>query len=131
MTNHHSNKVKLSPEDQKRLRELRAQQPARHPPTHAPTIGALIADWVAKTVGSWRFIIITSPDLGWFHTWSAHLNSSVAETASTTPSFGKYCHESHVGCSWICVKTQTSLQPYRDRSARPLRCIKIDAPRVN
>ena len=64
MTNHHSNKVKLSPEDQKRLRELRAQQPARHPPTHAPTIGALIADWVAKTVGSWRFIIIQSTILG-------------------------------------------------------------------
>jgi uncharacterized membrane protein len=63
-TNEHRDTVHLSAEDQLRLRELRAQKPARHTPKHAPTRGALIADWVAKTVGSWRFIIIQSGVLG-------------------------------------------------------------------
>jgi uncharacterized membrane protein len=58
MANEH--KFHLSPEDQKRLRELRAQKPARHAPRRAMTRGAVIADWVAETVGSWRFIIIQS-----------------------------------------------------------------------
>ena len=58
------NKFHLSPEDQKRLRELRAQKPARHVPRRALTRGAVIADWVAETVGSWRFIIIQSAILG-------------------------------------------------------------------
>ena len=62
MANEH--KFHLSPEDQKRLRELRAQKPARHAPRRAVTRGAVIADWVAVTVGSWRFIIIQSAILG-------------------------------------------------------------------
>jgi uncharacterized membrane protein len=64
MANEHSDKVQLSPEDHKRLRELRAQKPARHAPKLAPTRGAIIADWFAKTVGSWRFIVIQSVILG-------------------------------------------------------------------
>jgi len=56
----HRDKAHLSAEDQKHLQELRAQKPARHAPKHAPTRGARIADAVAKTVGSWRFIIIQS-----------------------------------------------------------------------
>ena len=60
MTDAHRDKVHLKSEDHQHLRELRAQQPARHAPKHAPTRGTLIADWVAETVGSWRFIVIQS-----------------------------------------------------------------------
>ena len=56
--------VHLSPEDHLRLRDLRAQKPSRFVPQQVPTHGALIADWVAKTVGSWRFIIVQSVILG-------------------------------------------------------------------
>ena len=64
MTNDQSHKVHLSPEDQERLRELRAQRPARSAPKPALTPGAVLADRVAETVGSWRFIIIQSAILG-------------------------------------------------------------------
>ena len=60
MAGEHRRKVHLSADDHKRLEELRAQKPARHTVERAPTRGALIADWVARTVGSWRFIIIQS-----------------------------------------------------------------------
>jgi uncharacterized membrane protein len=60
MAGEHRRKVHLSADDHKRLEELRAQKPARHTVKRAPTRGALIADWVARTVGSWRFIIIQS-----------------------------------------------------------------------
>ena len=64
MTNDQSHKVHLSPEDQERLRELRAQKPARNAPKATLTPGAMLADRVAETVGSWRFIIIQSVLLG-------------------------------------------------------------------
>jgi uncharacterized membrane protein len=64
MTSEQSHKVHLTPEDYERLRELRAQKPARHTPKRALTRGAVLADWVAETVGSWRFIIIQSVLLG-------------------------------------------------------------------
>jgi uncharacterized membrane protein len=64
MTNEQSHKAHLSPEDHERLRELRAQKPARYLPKPAVTRGAILADWVADTVGSWRFIIIQSVLLG-------------------------------------------------------------------
>lgn len=60
MANEYRNRAHLSAEDQKHLRELRAQRPARHAPRRALTRGARLADWVASTVGSWRFIIIQS-----------------------------------------------------------------------
>ena len=60
MTDEHGEKLHFNSEDRQRLRELRAQRPARHAPKLAPTRGALIADWVAETVGSWRFIVIQS-----------------------------------------------------------------------
>ena len=81
MTNGHNEKVHLSAEDRKRLRELRAQRPAHHVPRHAPTRGARIADMVATTVGSWRFIIIQSALLvlwvflnliGYFYHWDPY-----------------------------------------------------------
>lgn len=64
MTNDQSHKVHLSPEDQERLRELRAQKPARNAPRPTLTPGTMLADRVAETVGSWRFIIIQSVLLG-------------------------------------------------------------------
>jgi uncharacterized membrane protein len=64
MTDEHSHKVHLSPEDYERLRKLRGERPARVALKHPLTRGASIADWVAKTVGSWRFIIIQSIILG-------------------------------------------------------------------
>lgn len=60
MTNSHTEKIHLSPEDRKHLQELRALRPARHTPKHASSRGARIADMVANTVGSWRFIILQS-----------------------------------------------------------------------
>ncbi|MFO0997903.1 MAG: DUF1003 domain-containing protein [Alphaproteobacteria bacterium] len=60
MANEHRNRIHLSPEDQKHLRELRAQRPARYTPRRMLSRGARLADWVAATVGSWRFIIIQS-----------------------------------------------------------------------
>ncbi len=60
MTSDYGDKLRLSSEDHQRLRELRAQKPGRLAPRHEPSRGALIADWVAETVGSWRFIIIQS-----------------------------------------------------------------------
>jgi uncharacterized membrane protein len=64
MTNMQRHNVHLSTEDQERLRELRAQKPARQVPKLVLTRGAVLADWVAQTVGSWRFIIIQSVVLG-------------------------------------------------------------------
>ena len=64
MTDEQRHKVHLSQEDQERLRELRSQKPARNVPKLALTPGAMLADRVAETVGSWRFIIIQSVLLG-------------------------------------------------------------------
>ena len=64
MAGEHRRKVHLSANDHKRLQELRALKPALQKVEQAPTRGARIADWVAKTVGSWRFIIIQSVILG-------------------------------------------------------------------
>lgn len=64
MTTGHNEKIHLTDEDRKRLRELRTQKPARLAPKHVSTRGAEIADLAAKTIGSWRFIIIQSVLLG-------------------------------------------------------------------
>lgn len=64
MSDEQSHKVHLSLEDHERLRELRAQKPARNVPKLALTPGAMLADRVAETVGSWRFIVIQSVLLG-------------------------------------------------------------------
>ena len=60
MTGTQAHKVHLSQEDLERLRELRAQKPARFVRKPVLTRGAALADWVAETVGSWRFIVIQS-----------------------------------------------------------------------
>ena len=64
MTIEPGHKVHLTPEDYERLQDLRAQKPARRPPRPPLTRGAALADKVAETVGSWRFIIIQSVLLG-------------------------------------------------------------------
>lgn len=81
MSNGSTEKVHLSPDDRKRLRELRAQRPARHAVGHIPTRAAKIADMVAKSVGSWEFIIGQSALLaawivlnivGYFYQWDPY-----------------------------------------------------------
>jgi len=57
MTENHAGRVHLSPDDYRRLRELRHGRRARRRP--APlSLGDRLADRVAATVGSWRFILI-------------------------------------------------------------------------
>ena len=55
-----SHKVHLSQKDLDRLHELRAERPARSISKPVLTPGAALADWVAETVGSWRFIVVQS-----------------------------------------------------------------------
>jgi uncharacterized membrane protein len=55
-----THKVHLSPRNLERLRELRAERPAQNVSKPALTRGAALADWVAETVGSWRFIVVQS-----------------------------------------------------------------------
>jgi uncharacterized membrane protein len=47
----------LGTDDLRRLQELRAERPARSPRRPAITLGVRVADYVAETVGSWRFIV--------------------------------------------------------------------------
>jgi uncharacterized membrane protein len=64
MITEQNHKVHLSAQDFQRLRELRGERPARNIPKPVMTAGAVLADWVAETVGSWRFIIVQSVLLG-------------------------------------------------------------------
>ena len=64
MSNGNRHPFNLSPEDLQRLHVLRAERPAHHPRRTAPSIGARVADAVAETVGSWRFIVAQSIVLG-------------------------------------------------------------------
>lgn len=50
----------FSDADHRRLAELRRRRPAAEDQAKAPRLGDRIADAVALTVGSWRFIIIQS-----------------------------------------------------------------------
>ena len=47
-------------EEQERLAALRAERPARSVTAVPVGRGERVADWVARTVGSWRFIIVQS-----------------------------------------------------------------------
>ena len=60
MTKHPVAPVHLSQEDYLRLGELRLRGPARKLEEPAIGLGAKLADLVAATVGSWRFIMIQS-----------------------------------------------------------------------
>lgn len=52
--------VELGGDDLRHIEELRRLRPARLP--HHPPVprGSRVADWVARIVGSWRFIVIQS-----------------------------------------------------------------------
>lgn len=52
--------AKLLPEEYAMLQELRQKKPARNPPPKRMSPGDRVADAVAATVGSWKFIIIQS-----------------------------------------------------------------------
>jgi uncharacterized membrane protein len=53
-------RAKVSPEEYQLLQQLRERKPAQNPPKAKRTLGERIADQVAATMGSWRFIIIQS-----------------------------------------------------------------------
>jgi uncharacterized membrane protein len=55
-----NHKVHLTARDLERLSDLRVERPARNIPKPTMTPGAALADWVAETIGSWRFILIQS-----------------------------------------------------------------------
>ncbi|MEA2943752.1 MAG: hypothetical protein QOD09_4281 [Bradyrhizobium sp.] len=55
-----THRVHLSSQDFDRLHELREERPARNITKVTLTPGAVLADWVARTVGSWRFIVLQS-----------------------------------------------------------------------
>lgn len=50
----------LTAEEKAQLLQLRAEKPARSKKPPRSGTGQTVADWVAATVGSWRFIIIQS-----------------------------------------------------------------------
>ena len=51
---------KITADERQLLLKLRAERPARSSAATPVGKGQLVADWVAKTVGSWRFIIVQS-----------------------------------------------------------------------
>ncbi|MBV6622571.1 MAG: DUF1003 domain-containing protein [Rivularia sp. (in: Bacteria)] len=53
-------RARVSPEEYKLLARLRERKPAQNPPNPKIKLGDRIADGVAATMGSWRFIIIQS-----------------------------------------------------------------------
>ena len=55
-----NHKVHLTAQDFERLSDLRVERPARNIAKPIMPRGAGLADWVAKTVGSWRFILVQS-----------------------------------------------------------------------
>lgn len=52
--------ARLLPEEYAMLQDLRQKKPARNPPRKGMSAGDRVADAVAATVGSWRFIILQS-----------------------------------------------------------------------
>ncbi len=53
-------RARVSPEEYKLLVKLRERKPAQNPPNQRSKLGDRVADAVAATMGSWRFIIIQS-----------------------------------------------------------------------
>jgi uncharacterized membrane protein len=64
MLDSNKHRFRLSPDDHRRLEQLRAERPARSAREPGLTTGEAIADLVAETVGSWRFIILQTVVLG-------------------------------------------------------------------
>ena len=53
-------RILITNDEEKTLRALRAERPARSVASMPVATGQRVADWVATTVGSWRFILIQS-----------------------------------------------------------------------
>ncbi len=53
-------RARVTKDEYRLLLRLREQKPAQHPPEMPNTLGDRIADQVAATMGSWKFIIIQS-----------------------------------------------------------------------
>jgi uncharacterized membrane protein len=53
-------RARVSKEEYLLLQQLRERKPAQNPPTKKLTAGERLADTVAATMGSWRFILIQS-----------------------------------------------------------------------
>lgn len=53
-------RARVTTEEYRLLQRLRERKPAQNPPKSPATLGDRLADIVADTVGSWRFIIIQS-----------------------------------------------------------------------
>jgi uncharacterized membrane protein len=51
---------RVSQDEYRLLMRLRERKPAQHPPKAPSNMGERVADLVAETIGSWRFIIIQS-----------------------------------------------------------------------
>ena len=49
---------RITPEEYQLIQDLRERSPAQNPPKPFITLGEKVADRVAATMGSWRFIII-------------------------------------------------------------------------
>lgn len=52
--------LQITPEESQLIQQLRERSPAQNPPKIRSTLGERVADKVAATMGSWRFIIIQS-----------------------------------------------------------------------
>ena len=55
-----SRRSRITPEEYQLIQDLRERSPAQNPPKPSITLGEKVADRVAATMGSWRFIIIQS-----------------------------------------------------------------------
>jgi uncharacterized membrane protein len=64
MLDNNKHRFHLSSDDHRRLEQLRAEKPARSVREPGLTTGQAVADVVAETVGSWRFIILQTVVLG-------------------------------------------------------------------
>jgi len=53
-------RARISPEEYKLLMRLRERKPAQNPPKPSISLGDRFADSIARTMGSWHFIIIQS-----------------------------------------------------------------------
>ena len=52
--------LNITDEEYQLIQQLRDRSPAQNPPKTKPTLGERVADGVATTMGSWRFIIVQS-----------------------------------------------------------------------
>jgi len=59
-------RANITPEQYRLIQRLRERNPAENPPKEKADLGSHLADLVASTVGSWKFVIIQSICLGFW-----------------------------------------------------------------